>query len=30
MGTHLRLCLEEYASQVKAQNRIVKDIQKGN
>jgi hypothetical protein len=30
MGTHLRLRLEEYASQVKAQNRIVKDIQKGN
>jgi hypothetical protein len=27
---HLRLCLEEYASQVKAQNRVIKDIQKVN
>jgi hypothetical protein len=30
MGTHLRLHLEEYAGQVKAQNHAVKDIQKGN
>jgi chromosome segregation ATPase len=30
MGAHLRLHLEEYAGQVKAQNRAVKDIQKGN
>jgi hypothetical protein len=29
-GAHLRLHLEEYAGQVKAQNRAVKDIQKGN
>jgi hypothetical protein len=29
-GTHLRLRLEEYAGQVKAQNCAVKDIQKGN
>jgi hypothetical protein len=29
-GAHLRLRLEEYASQVKAQNSIIKDIQKGN
>jgi hypothetical protein len=29
-GAHLRLCLEECADQVKAKNRIVKDIQKGN
>jgi chromosome segregation ATPase len=28
--THLRLRLEEYASQVKAKNCTVKDIQKGN
>jgi chromosome segregation ATPase len=27
---HLRLRLEEYASQVKAQNRVIKDIQKVN
>jgi hypothetical protein len=30
MGTHLRLRLEECANQVKAENRVVKDIQKGN
>jgi cell division protein FtsB len=30
MGAHLRLRLEEYAGQVKAKNRSVKDIQKGN
>jgi septal ring factor EnvC (AmiA/AmiB activator) len=30
MGAHLRLCLEECASQVKAKNRVIKDIQKGN
>jgi hypothetical protein len=30
MGTHLRLHLEEWASQVKAKNRTVKEIQKGN
>jgi hypothetical protein len=30
IGAHLRLRLEEYASQVKAQNRTVKDTQKGN
>jgi hypothetical protein len=29
-GTHLRLRLEECADQVKAENRVVKDIQKGN
>jgi chromosome segregation ATPase len=29
-GAHMRLCIEEYADQVKAQNRVVKDIQKGN
>jgi hypothetical protein len=29
-GTHLRLCLEECADQVKAKNHVVKDIQKGN
>jgi hypothetical protein len=29
-GAHLRLRLEECADQVKAKNRIVKDIQKGN
>jgi chromosome segregation ATPase len=29
-GAHLRLRLEEYASQVKAKNRTVKDIHKGN
>jgi septal ring factor EnvC (AmiA/AmiB activator) len=29
-GTHQCLCLEEYASQVKAKNRAIKDIQKGN
>jgi hypothetical protein len=29
-GVHLRLRLEEYASQVKAKNRAVKDIHKGN
>jgi septal ring factor EnvC (AmiA/AmiB activator) len=30
MGAHLRLRLEECAGQVKAKNRAVKDIQKGN
>jgi hypothetical protein len=30
MGNHLRLHLEEYTAQVKAQNYTVKDIQKGN
>jgi hypothetical protein len=30
MDAHLRLRLEEYAVQVKAKNRTVKDIQKGN
>jgi hypothetical protein len=30
MGAHLCLRLEEYAGQVKDQNRAVKDIQKGN
>jgi hypothetical protein len=30
MGAHLRLCLEECADQVKAKNRVIKDIQKGN
>jgi chromosome segregation ATPase len=29
-GAHLRLYLEECASQVKAKNRVVKDIQEGN
>jgi hypothetical protein len=29
-GAHLRLHLEECADQVKAKNRVVKDIQKGN
>jgi NADPH-dependent ferric siderophore reductase len=29
-GAHLRLCLEEWAGQVKAKNHVVKDIQKGN
>jgi hypothetical protein len=29
-GAHLRFCLEECADQVKAKNRVVKDIQKGN
>jgi hypothetical protein len=29
-GTHLRLRLEEYAGQVKAENHVVKDTQKGN
>jgi hypothetical protein len=29
-GAHLRLRLEECADQVKAKNRIIKDIQKGN
>jgi septal ring factor EnvC (AmiA/AmiB activator) len=29
-GAHLRLRLEEYAGQVKAQNNAIKDIQKGN
>jgi hypothetical protein len=29
-GTHLRLCLEECADQVKAKNRVIKNIQKGN
>jgi hypothetical protein len=30
IGAHLRLCLEEYAGQVNAKNRAIKDIQKGN
>jgi hypothetical protein len=30
MGAHLRLCLDECVDQVKAKNRVVKDIQKGN
>jgi hypothetical protein len=30
MGAHLRFRLEEYAGQVKAKNRAIKDIQKGN
>jgi hypothetical protein len=30
MGTHLRLRLEECASQVKAKNRVIKDIPEGN
>jgi septal ring factor EnvC (AmiA/AmiB activator) len=30
MGAHLCLRLEECANQVKAKNRVVKDIQKGN
>jgi hypothetical protein len=30
MDAHLRLRLEEYASQVKAKNRAIKGIQKGN
>jgi septal ring factor EnvC (AmiA/AmiB activator) len=30
MGTHLCFHLDEYASQVKAQNRAIKGIQKGN
>jgi NADPH-dependent ferric siderophore reductase len=30
MGSHQHLRLEEYASQVKAKNRVFKDIQKGN
>jgi hypothetical protein len=30
MGAHLRLHLEECASQVKAKNCVIKDIQKGN
>jgi NADPH-dependent ferric siderophore reductase len=30
MGAHLRLLLEEWVDQVKAKNRVVKDIQKGN
>ncbi len=29
-GAHLRLRLEECADQVKAKNRVIKDIQKGN
>jgi hypothetical protein len=29
-GAHLRLCLEEYISQVKAKNHTIKDIPKGN
>jgi septal ring factor EnvC (AmiA/AmiB activator) len=29
-GAHLRLHLEECTGQVKAKNRVVKDIQKGN
>jgi hypothetical protein len=30
MGAHLRLRLEECTNQVKAKNRVIKDIQKGN
>jgi chromosome segregation ATPase len=30
MGAHLRLHLEECTGQVKAKNRVIKDIQKGN
>jgi hypothetical protein len=30
MGAHLRLRLEEFASQMKAKNHTIKDIQKGN
>jgi hypothetical protein len=30
IDTHLRLCLEEYAGQMKAKNHSIKDIQKGN
>jgi septal ring factor EnvC (AmiA/AmiB activator) len=30
MGAHRRLRLEECADQVKAKNRVIKDIQKGN
>jgi hypothetical protein len=30
MGTHLRLHLEECANHVKAKNRVIKDMQKGN
>jgi hypothetical protein len=30
MGAHLRLRLEEYTGQVKAKNRAIKDIPKGN
>jgi hypothetical protein len=29
-GAHLRLRLEECVDQVKAKNRVIKDIQKGN
>jgi chromosome segregation ATPase len=29
-GAHQRLHLEEYADQVKAKNRTIKDVQKGN
>jgi hypothetical protein len=29
-GAHLHLCLEECADQVKAKNRVIKDIQEGN
>jgi cell division protein FtsB len=29
-GAHLCLCLEECATQVKAKNRVIKDIQRGN
>jgi hypothetical protein len=29
-SAHQHLCLEEYADQVKAKNRFIKDIQKGN
>jgi hypothetical protein len=29
-GAHLRLCLEECVDQLKAKNRVIKDIQKGN
>jgi hypothetical protein len=30
MGAHLRLCLEEFTGQVKAKNRVIKDIQEGS
>jgi chromosome segregation ATPase len=29
-GAHLHLCLEECTGQVKAKNRVIKDIQEGN
>jgi hypothetical protein len=30
MGAHLCLHLEDWAGQVKAKNRAIKDVQKGN